>query len=240
MASLITALARRLPEGAVRLHAPVTALERADGAWRMQAGGEPLSADAVVLAAPAHVAATLLAPVDLALGRLLGEIDYTSSATVTLAYRTADTPALRGFGFVVPAVERRALLACTFASRKFPGRAPAGHELMRAFVGGALRPDLAALDDDALLGAVRRELAALLGIEASPVLVRVHRHPRAMPQYVVGHLARVAAIEARVSTLPALTLVGSAYHGVGIPDCVRTAEAAADSIAGTRALQAGG
>jgi len=139
-------------------------------------------------------------------------------------------PRLDGFGFVVPRAERRALLACTYASRKFPGRAPDGHELVRAFVGGALRPDLPALDDAAITELVRRELEALVGITAAPELVRVRRHPRAMPQYAVGHLERVAAIEIRVATVPGLALAGAAYRGVGIPDCVRGGEAAADAV----------
>src|SRR5438067_2049154 len=189
-----------------------------------------LGRDALVLAAPAHAVAPLLAPLDAALGRLLGEIEYASSATVTLAYRRADVPGARGFGFVVPAVEHRALIACTYASRKFPGRAPEGHELVRAFVGGALRPDLLARDDAALVEVVRGELRALAGITAAPELVRVHRHRLAMPQYVVGHLERVAAIEARVAAFPGLALAGAAYRGVGVPDCVRSGEAAADWV----------
>src|SRR5262249_35043839 len=151
-------------------------------------------------------------------------------ATVSLAYRSSDVGALPGFGFVVPAIERRSLLACTFASRKFAGRAPDGHELLRAFVGGARRPDLPALPDAELIELVRSELRALLGITADPLLLRVHRQLRAMPQYTVGHLDRVAAIEARVAGLPGLALAGAAYRGVGIPDCVRAGEEAADAV----------
>ena len=149
---------------------------------------------------------------------------------MTLAYPSAELPPLRGFGFVVPAVERRTLIACTWASRKFPGRAPEGHELVRAFVGGALRPDLLARDDAALVEVARGELRALAGITAAPELVRVHRHRLAMPQYVVGHLERVATIEARAAALPALALAGAAYRGVGVPDCVRSGEAAAEQV----------
>jgi oxygen-dependent protoporphyrinogen oxidase len=230
MGALVEALARRLPEGVVRLRAPVDALGRDGATWRLRAGGEALAADALVLAAPAHAAAPLLAPLDATLGRLLGEIEYASSATITLAYRSADVPGARGFGFVVPAVERRALIACTYASRKFPGRAPEGQELVRAFVGGALRPDLLARDDAALVEVVRGELRALVGITAAPELVRVYRHRLAMPQYVVGHLERVAAIEAHAAELPALALAGAAYRGVGVPDCVRSGTAAADQV----------
>jgi oxygen-dependent protoporphyrinogen oxidase len=102
---------------------------------------------------------------------------------------------------------------------------------MRAFVGGARRPELAVLPDDTLVETVRGELARLLGITAAPVLVRVHRHPRAMPQYAVGHLARVASIETRAAALPGLALAGAAYRGVGLPDCVRSGEAAAEAVA---------
>src|SRR5439155_6547334 len=148
---------------------------------------------------PAHAVALLLAPLDPALGHLLCEIEYASSATVTLAYPSGEVSGVRGFGFVVPSVERRRLIACTYTSRKFAGRAPDGHELVRAFVGGALRPDLLGHDDDALVEVVRQELRALVGITAAPELVRLHRHGLAMPQYAVGHPERVAAIEARVA-----------------------------------------
>jgi protoporphyrinogen/coproporphyrinogen III oxidase len=230
MGAFVAAIAARLPEGAVRLRAPVPGLARVGERWRLTAGGEPITADALVVATPAHVAATLLGPHDAPLGRALDEIDYASSATVTLGYRTADLPPLRGFGFVVPAIERRSLLACTYASRKFAGRAPEGHDLVRGFVGGALRPELGGLADDALVGLVRDELRTLVGVTASPELVRLRRYPRAMPQYDVGHLDRVAAIERRAALLPRVVLAGAAYRGVGVPDCVRSGEAAAEAV----------
>ena len=143
----------------------------------------------------------------------------------------ADLPrGLRGFGFVVPAVERRSILACSYPSRKFANRAPDGHELVRAFVGGALRPELLGLDDEGLIALVEAELAPLLGVTARPLLIRVHRHARAMPQYHVGHEERVAAIETRAAAIPNLVLAGAAYRGVGVPDCVRSGEAAADAV----------
>jgi protoporphyrinogen/coproporphyrinogen III oxidase len=231
MGSLVEALARRLPEGTIRLRAAVTELAPGAGGWRVRVGGETFAADGVVVATPAHAAAPLLASLDPELGRLLAGIEYASSATVTLAYATAELPPLAGFGFVVPAIEGRTLLACTYASRKFPGRAPAGHDLVRGFVGGARRADVVELDDAALVAVVQRELDELTGIRARPAFVRVHRHRRAMPQYTVGHLERVAAIETRVAGLPGLALAGAAYRGVGIPDCIRGGETAADSIA---------
>jgi len=229
MGALITALARRLPEGVVRLQSPVAAMTRESGDWCLRVGGTSLAASVAVVAAPAHAASTLLAPLDPVLGRLLGAIDHASSATVSLGYRAADVPSLRGLGFVVPARERRALLACTYSSRKFPGRAPEGCELLRAFVGGVRRPELAALDTDATIALVRGELRELLGITAPPLLTRVRHHVLAMPQYSVGHLDRVAEIERRAAAAPALLLAGAAYRGVGIPDCVRSGEAAAEA-----------
>ncbi len=231
MGALVEAVARRLPEGVVRLATGVVSLARAGDRWRLAAGGQTFDADAVIVATPAFAAARLLAPLDATLAADLDAIEYASSATVALGFRAAGVAEhLIGFGFVVPFAERLSLLACTFASRKYPGRAPAGHELVRAFVGGARRPDLVERDDDALVTTVRAELRALLGITADPMLVRVERYRRGMPQYAVGHLDRVATIERRAAALPGLALAGAAYRGVGIPDCVRSGEAAADGV----------
>jgi oxygen-dependent protoporphyrinogen oxidase len=172
-------------------------------------------------------------PVDATLADALAGIDYASSAIVTLGIRAADAPrGLPGFGFVVPAIDGRDILACTFSSRKWAGRASDGHELLRAFVGGVRRPELVERDDATLVRTVRDELRRYLGIAAEPVLARVDRWRRAMPQYDVGHLARMRAIDARVRALGGIALAGGAYHGIGIPDCVRSGEAAADAVLG--------
>jgi oxygen-dependent protoporphyrinogen oxidase len=232
MGALVDALARRLPEGAVRLRSPVTALARDGGGWRLGAGGEPLAADAVIVAAPAHAAAPLLGRLDAALGDALAAIEHASTAIITLAYRSAELPPLSGFGFVVPAASGSPLVACTYSSRKFPDRAPEGHDVVRAFVGGMLRPHALDQGDDALVAGVRAALRSLVGITAEPLFVRVWRHPRAMPQYAVGHLDRVAAMEGRAAALGGIVLAGAAYRGVGVPDCVRSGEAAADAVLG--------
>jgi oxygen-dependent protoporphyrinogen oxidase len=228
MTELVEALARRLPPGSVTLKQRVTAIERAEDGWRVAtADGHRVTADRAIIATEAYVAARLLRYVDPQLAVLLGDIGYASSATVSLGYRRADVPhPLDGFGFVVPRAERRGVLACTFSSVKYPGRAPDGHVLLRCFVGGAL--DATALEeaDDALAGRARAELRAALGIMAAPVLTRVARWPASMPQYVVGHLARVDAIKRRLDAIPGLVLAGGAYRGVGIADCVRSGEAA--------------
>jgi oxygen-dependent protoporphyrinogen oxidase len=195
-------------------------------------GNETLDADAVCLALPAHAAARLLGGTDRLLAEELAAIEYASTATVNLAYRRADIPhPLDGFGFVVPHAERMNLIACTFSSVKFAGRAPEGHALLRAFVGGALQPDKFALDDGAMLTAVCGDLSTLLGVSAPPLFSHVERWTRSMPQYKVGHLARVARIRERLARLPALCLAGNAYEGAGLPDCIRAGRRAADEIA---------
>jgi oxygen-dependent protoporphyrinogen oxidase len=240
MEELVAALAARLPAGSVRLGAPVAALAAAPGGWRVEPlAGPPLHADGVILAGPAPLMAPVVKPVDPALAGLLEGIAYASSATIALAYpRPAIRHPLDGFGFVVPRVERRAILACTFSSVKYPGRAPDGVALLRVFVGGAMQAGLLAADDAELRALAHRDVAALLGIAGDPVLARVWRHPAAMPQYDVGHLDRLAAIEARLDALPGLALAGGAYQGVGIADCVRSGEAAAERLV-ARARQSG-
>jgi oxygen-dependent protoporphyrinogen oxidase len=122
-------------------------------------------------------------------------------------------------------------MACTFSSVKYPGRAPHGFALLRVFVGGALQADLLARDDETLARLAQDDVAALLGISGPPVLSRVWRHPGTMPQYEVGHLDRVAAIETHLEALPGLGLAGGAYRGVGIADCVHSGENAAERLA---------
>jgi oxygen-dependent protoporphyrinogen oxidase len=232
MEELIGALAERLPAGAVRVRTPATAVVPAGDGWRVELpGGARLAADGVVLAGPAPRMALLVRGADPVLATLLDGVEYASSATVALAYpRAAIRHPLDGFGFVVPRVEGRAALACTFSSVKYPGRAPDGMVLLRVFVGGALQGGLIEREDAALARLAHDDVAPLLGITREPVLSRVWRHPRAMPQYEVGHLDRVAAMEARLEALPGLALAGAAYRGVGIADCVRSGEVAAELL----------
>lgn len=243
LSSLVDAIADRLPPGSVQTGTRAVAIERigatgdgsafAPGArWRIAlAGGERLEASGVIVALPAPRAAELLAGVDRELSSDLGAIAYASSAIVSMAFRRADVPrALDAFGIVVPEIERRRIIACSFSSVKYSGRAPADAVLLRAFVGGALHPELFALDDGAIVAVVRDELRSLLGIEVEPIFSRLHRWPESMPQYCVGHAARVARIRARTAALETLALAGNAYDGVGLPDCIRSGEAAADAL----------
>ena len=234
MEELVTTLAHRLPPGAAQPKHRVTGLERHDGRWRVAtAEGAALDADRVIVTTEAHAAARLVRYVDPTLATLLAEIPYASSATISFGYRRADVPhPLDGFGFVVPRTEGRALLAGTFSSVKYPGRAPEGHALMRCFVGGALNERVLELDDAALVARAREELRLALGITAAPLLTRLARWPKAMPQYHVGHAGRVETLERRLAALPGLGLAGGAYRGVGIADCVRSGEAAAEQALG--------
>jgi oxygen-dependent protoporphyrinogen oxidase len=234
METLVTTLADRLPDSAVVLGQRVAGVERAGDRWRVtSADGARFDADHVILSTESHVSARLLRYVDPALAALLGEIEYAGAATVSLGYRRADVAhPLDGFGFVVPRSEGKALLAGTFSSVKYPGRAPEGHALIRCFMGGALNAGLLQEDDASLVARARAELREALGVTAEPVLVRSSRWPASMPQYRVGHLARVDAIERRAAALPGLHLAGGAYRGVGIADCVRSGEAAAEAALG--------
>ena len=234
MQMLVEHLSQRLPSRAVRFQSGVEdlAFDGEKQQWRVRVvDGETIQGDAVCLALPAYAAAKLLRGTDPQLAAELDAIPYASTATVNLAYRRADIPhPLDGFGFVVPFTERRTILACTFSSVKFAGRAPEGHALLRAFVGGALQPETFALDEEAMTRAVRGDLRALLGIERPPLFTLVEKWPRSMAQYHLGHLERVRRIRERFSAFPTLRTAGNAYGGAGIPDCIRSGETAADEL----------
>jgi protoporphyrinogen/coproporphyrinogen III oxidase len=234
MQTLTDALAAHLPEGCVRLNTRVERM-RFDGEsrrWILATNtGESISAAGVVVALPAYAAANLLRETDAVLADELDAISYASTATINLAYRREDIPhPLDGFGFVVPHAERRATLACSFSSVKFAGRAPEGHALLRAFVGGALQPEMFGLNEEQIVEAVRRDLRELLGVERAPLFTHVEKWPHSMAQYHVGHIERVARIRERLRALPTLRLAGNAYEGAGIPDCVRSGEDAAKHV----------
>jgi oxygen-dependent protoporphyrinogen oxidase len=194
-------------------------------------------ADAICLALPSYASARFLRRIDGELASELTAIPYASSATINLAYERDDiTHPLDGFGFVVPFIEKRTVMACTFSSIKFPNRAPAGRVLLRAFVGGALQPELVELSDNELVARVCSDLKSLLGITRAPVFAEVTKWDRSMPQYFVGHVDRVRNIASRVGQLPALALAGNAFNGPGLPDCIRSGEAAADALLDPQAV----
>ncbi|MDR7556706.1 MAG: protoporphyrinogen oxidase [Armatimonadota bacterium] len=193
--------------------------------------GRVLRADGLVLAAPAFVAADLLAPLCPAAAAALRAVPYASTAAVTLAYRReAVAHPLDGHGFVVARGEPLAITACTWVSSKWPDRAPPDTVLLRCFLGRAGADAIVAADDATLVETARRDLRAVMGLDAVPRLVHVVRWPRAMPQYVPGHLARLSAIEAALAGLPRLALAGAGYRGIGVPDCIRQGQEAAARV----------
>ncbi len=232
MTQLVEALVARLPAGSLRLQTPVQEVAPDPaGGWSLRLPDGTETFAAVVVAAPAHCAASLLAGVDSQLAEPLRGIPYASSAVVSLGYRRDKIAhPLNGFGFVVPAIEQRPILAGSFSSVKFAGRAPADHVLIRVFLGGAGHEDLVDLDDDALRELASGELRDLLGARGEPVVSLVCRWREAMPQYHLGHAQRVARIDERLATHAGLEVAGNAYHGVGVPNCVHSGEQAAQRI----------
>ncbi len=240
IATLVNALAERLPPNSIHLNAQVTQITPTpDHHWQLNLSSRRSSLaahgfSALILATPTHAAAHLLRSTARDLAAALSEIEYASCTVVSLACRRAQIGhALDSFGFVVPRIESRRIIAASFASRKFPGRSPADSVLIRVFVGGALQPELADLPDADVEELVRRELADLLDLRGDPLWSDIARWPRSMPQYHVGHSVRIARIEQLTARHPTLALAGNAYHGVGIPQCIHSGEQAAERVAAT-------
>ena len=231
LGELVETLCGALHPGTVRLSSPVTEV-RQGAEFTIESPGAPVRARAVVGCVPAYAAAGMLRTVDESLADLCDAVPYASTVTVAFGYRRQQVRhPLKGSGFVVPRVERNPLLAATWVSSKWPGRAPDGHVLLRGFLGGGRDPDRFHQSDDDLVRLAQGALADTLGIDGDPVLTRLSRYSRQSPQYEVGHLKRVASIDARLSTVPGLFLAGSGFRAIGIPDCVADGRAAAARVA---------
>lgn len=214
------------PSANVR-QAEVETIEQSQAGFRVRANGDWLEADQLIVATPAIEAASLLSNVHSELAGLLSAIPYTSSITLALGYRKAtfDHP-LIGHGFLVPKVERKHIFGCTWVGNKFDNRVPPNMVVLRCFLGG----EALAMSDQAIVDAARSELRGLMGLEAEPVFDIIARWPNSMAQYTVGHEQRVARIEELTRAIPGLHLAGNAYHGIGVPDCVRMGKEAASRI----------
>jgi len=232
LSDLVRALIATLPAESIRLRTAVSRILKDGQTFRIETtAGDRVDAGAVVVATPAFAAATILRALSPALAQLCGEIPYASAATVAVAFqRSAVSHPLNGSGFVVPKVENTGIMAASWLSSKWPNRAPEGHVLMRAFVGGARDPRALEKSDAELVSTAMTALRPLLGIVGEPLLRRVYRWDRGNAQHEVGHLDRLARIETALATIPGLHLTGSGYRGVGIPDCVADGRATARKV----------
>jgi oxygen-dependent protoporphyrinogen oxidase len=220
---LVEALTAALPPDTVMLNARALELHR-QGMWRVETAAGRIESRVVILATPAYVTAGLLRALDTTLAALCDAIPYASTATVAFGFRADQvTHPMKGSGFVVPRIERSALLAGTWVTAKWPGRAPEGHVLMRGFLGGGRDPHRLDAGDAELIETARRELTSLMGITGPPIFSRLFRWTRQSPQYEVGHLQRIASIEQHVASLPGAFITGSGFRSIGIPDCIADA-----------------
>jgi oxygen-dependent protoporphyrinogen oxidase len=233
MGELVATIGRRLPPGTVRLATPAATLARPAAGWRVGTARGDIEARALILATPAYTAARLLAGIDHDASAICGAVPYVSSASIALAYpKDRVAHPLQGSGFVAargPGSGR--LTACTWVSSKWPGRAPEGMVLLRAFIGGATDPTAVDLSDDELVAIAVRELTPVLGVSGPPVLTQIDRWRDAGAQHQVGHLARLARLEQRLALLPGLFTAGSGFRAIGIPDCVADGRSAAAAAA---------
>ena len=231
MSALTDTLASKLGS---RIHpsSPVAGISRNNGLYTLHmADGTDEETDVLILAVPAFAQASILKEYEPELAGLLSGIEYPALSVVCLGYREEHiAPYLEGFGFLVPSGEQRSILGTIVDSNVFPGRAPDGHALFRTMVGGARTPQLARLPDDQLLDRVRADLKDITGLAAEPEFARIFRHERAIPQYVVGHAARLEAIDQVLKRHPGLVLTGNAFRGVSLNDCVVNAWKTAESL----------
>lgn len=235
--ALVDRLSASLRSTEVRRHADVRRLALAPGQgdrpvyYLELASGQTIDVDAVILATPATAASRILERLAPRAAENLARISYVPALVVTIAFaRTSIAQPLRGSGFLVPAAERLRLIACTYVSRKWPHAGEPDAVLLRCYLGGPDLTDLLTREDQDLVALVRDELTGILGIGAAPRLARVYRWPHGIPRYAVGHLERVQQAEKALESLPGVVLAGAAYHGIGVPDCIRQGEDAARAV----------
>ena len=241
MEELVRGCVSYIGEERVRTCTAVVSVVKQDTGYRITFGdGATADFDAVVLATPSYVARDILKSADEKLCRRLSAIEWSSSATVSIAFRKDDVKKpLPGFGFIVPRVEGRRINACTWSSVKWSHRAPEDTVLLRSFVGGGHHEELVSFGDSELLSTILEELEEIIGIKAEPVFFKVYRWLRGMPKYTVGHLERLAAIDEKLKEHKGLFLIGCSYRGIGIGDCVKSGFDAAEAIEAMLAHQAG-
>ncbi len=237
MSTLTEVLADRIYSqgGEIHLESKVNSIQRTEQGFQVHVFNpqtpKSFFANSIILSTPSFVTSKLLKEILPSASEKLLKIPYVSTATIFLAYPKSSIPKdFNGLGLVVPKSEKRSILAATFVSNKWAFRAPEGHVLIRAFAGGSHNPSALDLSDDELIVRVRRELASICNIQDSPLFTKVFRHANSNPQPIVGHARNCTEIQETISTIPNLHILGSAYHGVGIPDCIRQANILADKI----------
>ena len=231
MSALTDSLAEQLGSR-IRISTAVQDISRSGNRYQLQLeNNEVEESDVLILAAPAHAQARMLQKMDTDLAGLLGEIPYPALSVCCFGYRKSQVgQILDGFGFLIPSKEQRAILGTIVDSNVFQGRAPEDSILLRSMVGGARTPELALLPDEQLISRVRSDLQDILGLKAEPDFIRIFRHTRAIPQYLVGHAARLNTIDELLQRHPGLVLTGNAFKGVSLNDCVVNAWKTAESL----------
>ena len=229
LGEMVDAVIKQSPDIQFQSGARVESITGKEGNWsvRLEGGGEQ-KADALILATPGHITARFLESVTPKAAELLKQIKYVSTATVTIAYKKEGfSHPLGGFGFVVPKCEGRSILACTWTSSKFPHRAPDGHVMLRCYLGGALQEDIAEKDEETMTNLVKQDLKEIMGITEEPVFCKVFHNRKSNVQYHVNHSQRIDSIMQELQQ--GLFLAGSAYRGIGIPDCIQNGTQSAES-----------
>jgi protoporphyrinogen/coproporphyrinogen III oxidase len=233
MQQMVDALLLRIPAYCLRSNTPIQLVRPLDTGWAVSLNDKIEEFDSVIIAVPAHAAAMLLDSSSANLASELRGIQYSSSVTVALGYdRRVRERLPAGFGYLVPRVEGKRVLAVTFVHNKFPHRAPEDRALLRCFLGGTRDEAILELADEEILRIVRKELREVLGIDSDPLFSRVYKWREAMAQYNVGHLERLQRIERLRQAVPGLFFAGNAYYGIGVPDCVRSGNQAASQALG--------
>jgi len=234
LGQIVETLTQAMPDVDIRRGVAVADVTQQENGFQLSIdGGHPISARTVVLATPAFATSSLLRHTVPHLATDLDNIPFVSTAIVTLAYSASQVDReLDGSGYVSPRAEGGPVVACSWTSSKFTHRAPPGRVLLRLFIGRAGQDEIVNEPRDTLVELARQEVAATLGARGEPLLARVTAWPNALPQYNVGHLDRVARIEAAVEKIPGLALAGASYKGVGIPDCIQSGWDAAERVGG--------
>jgi len=232
LGEMVDAVIKKSPGVQFKSGAKVAALEKKEEGWhaKLEDGWE-CQADAIILATPAAITSKILYPIAPDSAELLNRIHYVTTATVTLGYKKEGfSHSLDGFGFVVPKAEGCSILACTWTSSKFPHRAPEGYVMLRCYLGGAIQEEIAEKDSETLEKLVRDDLQKIMGIKETPVFCKVFQNHKSNVQYHVNHSERIDAIMENLKNFPGLFLTGSAYHGIGIPDCIQDGNQTAESV----------